>query len=213
MTPDHDDSPAVIETRIVHETHRRATSMLADAVTGPPAGPDRVVELRDFVVATLEHHHRAEDTDLWPRLRAAAPELGDALDGLTLEHDRLDGALEQLRSAAVGERDDAGAVAAARGVRDLVHEHLAREEPLLFPALRSHLSEAEWADFSRRTVDSAPRTGIHLMVGLLHEVGAADEVELILRHLPDEARRVVPAMREQARAIFADLRSPVDTAR
>src|SRR5688572_27516682 len=56
-----DDHPGVIETRIVHDVHRRATTLLTDAVGMPSAPIHLVAELRDFVVATLHHHHACED--------------------------------------------------------------------------------------------------------------------------------------------------------
>lgn len=73
-------SPAVTETRVIHEMHRRATSLLASVTRPSPEAS----ELRDVVIATLEHHHSREDEDLWPMLVERAPhlrsELADHLD-------------------------------------------------------------------------------------------------------------------------------------
>lgn len=205
MQPDH-EAPAVVETRVVHDSQRRATSLLVDVVSRPDAPAGAVLELREYVVAALQHHHESEDRDLWPRLRAAASRLSDGLDALTDEHERLDAALDRLRAAPVDRPSDARAVAAAVAVRDLVHEHLAHEEPLLLPALAEHLSEEDWDDFSRRTVASAPRVGLDLLVEMLYESGSDDEVDLILRHLPPEARAAIPDRRREAQATLAALR-------
>jgi hypothetical protein len=192
-----DDPPAVIETRVVHDTHRRATTLLADAAGRSDSAPGAVGELRDLVVTMLRHHHESEDGDLWPLLVAADPSLAGPLAELSAEHDRLDDALDRLEAGV--------SVDAAVEVRDLIHGHLAHEEPILFPALRAHVSDDDWTAFSRRTIASAPQVGTHLLVGLMHEVGSPAEVEVILRNLPPEAAAMVPAMVEQAKRTFAVL--------
>lgn len=140
MTSDRLDPPAVVETRLVHEGQRRATSLLAAVVGGDAVPPYAAVELRDFVVASLEHNHRREDDVLWPLLTSAAPELAEALDGLSREHVRLDAALDELGEVAIDGAGEQTATAAAVAVRDLVHEHLSHEEPVLLPALRDHIT-------------------------------------------------------------------------
>ncbi len=190
-----DDSPAVAETRLVHQVHRRATSLLADVLRYPSSPLDEVAHLRDFVVATLDHHHRSEDTALWPRLLAGAPNLAGPLGALSDEHERLDAELDALHAAPIGMPPSAGAAARAVAVRDLVHEHLAHEEPVLFPALRDHVSDDAWSEFSARTVATAPEEGTELMVALLYELGTESEVELIFRHLPPPAREQLPSKR------------------
>jgi hemerythrin-like domain-containing protein len=206
MQPHH-ETPAVVETRVVHDSQRRATSLLVDVVSQPGAPAEAVLELRDYVVAALQHHHESEDHDLWPRLRAAAPHLAGGLDALSDEHEHLDAALGRLRSAPVDQPADANAVAAALAVRDLVHEHLAHEEPLLFPALSGHLSDGEWDEFSQQTVASAPHVGLDLLVEMLYESGSDDDVDLILRHLPPAARDAIPDRRRLARSTLAALRA------
>jgi hemerythrin-like domain-containing protein len=203
------DPPSVVETRLVHEGQRRATTLLAGLLDAPDATgvPMRAVaELRDFVVASLDHHHRLEDTDLWPTLMAADPDLAAPLEGLSAEHEVLDAALHDLARADVdvGVAGDAARLA-AEAVRDRVHEHLGHEEPVLFPALASHLSDEQWAEFSQRAVASAPQAGTHLLVGFLDEAGTPRQVDLILRHLPPPARDAIPAVRARARAAIAEL--------
>lgn len=207
MTPHRGDPPAVVETRLVHDGQRRATTLLADLFSAPrsalvPAAA--VAELRDFVVASLDHHHRLEDTDLWPTLLAADANLSDRLAGLSAEHERLDAALADLAQVDVVVAGGPGQ-RAAEAVRDLVHAHLAHEEPVLFPALRAHLSDEQWTAFSQRAVNSAPHVGTHLLVGFLDEAGTPDQVALIFRHLPAPAKEALPAMRAQARAALTTL--------
>ncbi|MFE2138245.1 hemerythrin domain-containing protein, partial [Streptomyces sp. NPDC059466] len=88
------DVPAVVETRLAHDVHRVATTLLAEAALDASVPLDATAQLRDFLVANLRHHHHTEDDDLWPRITAKAPAAAQALDSLTDEHDELDTALD-----------------------------------------------------------------------------------------------------------------------
>jgi hemerythrin-like domain-containing protein len=194
---------AVIETRLIHDIHRRATSLLAEAAAHPSAPAAALTDLRDFLVAHLHHHHETEDDILWPMITAKAPEAADPLAGLSGDHDRLDAALDALGAATV-DTDRASLVDAAVAVRDLVHLHLEREEPVLFPALRDHVSEEAWADFSRQVIATTPEVGTDLLVGFLEQVGTPEEVEIVLGGMPAPVRA---ALSEQARATLGRLRA------
>ncbi|GGT02613.1 hemerythrin domain-containing protein [Streptomyces chromofuscus] len=211
---------AVIETRLAHQVHRAATKLLADAAVRPSVPLGALAQLRDFLVANLRHHHETEDNDLWPRIIAAAPAMENGLDTLSEEHERLDAALDLLAEVDLSgdeAEDGAGEAAdtrlgggdaaedlraelrrAAVAVRDTVHDHLAHEEPVLFPALRDHLSPAEWQDFAQRVIATTPTVAGHLMIGFLDKAGTPAEVELVLEGLPQPVRPLLPAMRLQA---------------
>ncbi|MEU1199908.1 hemerythrin domain-containing protein [Streptomyces sp. NPDC005813] len=222
MTDLPDEPIAVLETRLAHDVHRVATTLLAEAAVRPSVPLSTLEQLRDFLVVNLRHHHESEDEDLWPRIVAAAPATALALDELSEEHERLDEALDRLASVAMsdGGTDDSSVETAGSGagqgegstgdgvrdalhraavaVRDTVHAHLAHEEPMLFPALRNHISPAQWTEFSQQVIATTPPVAGHLMVGFLHEVGTPAEVELILAALPEPVRPLLPAMRHQA---------------
>ncbi|MFE2538724.1 hemerythrin domain-containing protein [Actinacidiphila glaucinigra] len=192
---------SVIETRLAHEVHRVATALLAEAAVRPSAPLGTLAQLRDFLVVNLRHHHETEDEDLWPQIVATSPAAADALGDLSAEHERLDEALDALAAVALGDDTDAARPAlheAAAAVRDTVHSHLAHEEPILFPALREHVTPEYWADFSQRVIATTPPVAGHLMIGFLDEVGTPEEVELMLAALPEPVRPLLPAMRRQA---------------
>ncbi|MFF7212979.1 hemerythrin domain-containing protein [Streptomyces sp. NPDC008238] len=192
---------AVIETRLAHEVHRVGTALLAEAALRPSAPLGDLAQLRDFLVVNLRHHHETEDEDLWPRIVATAPATAIALKELSAEHDQLDEALDRLAAVALGDDADGARTAlheAAVAVRDTVHAHLAHEEPVLFPALREHVTPEYWADFSQRVIATTPPVAGHLMIGLLDEVGTPEEVGLMLAALPEPVRPLLPAMRAQA---------------
>jgi iron-sulfur cluster repair protein YtfE (RIC family) len=207
-----EDSIAVVDTRLVHEVHRVGTSLLADAAADPAVPAAALAQLRDFLVANVRHHHETEDEELWPLVAAAAPDAAAALDALSEEHRRLDKALDALAAVALGDGSagDEGAGDADAGdarlalreaaveVRDAVHGHLAAEEPVLLPALRERITDAQWKDFSQRVIATTPPVAGHLMIGFLDEVGTPAEVETVLAGLPEPVRPLLDGMRKQA---------------
>jgi iron-sulfur cluster repair protein YtfE (RIC family) len=161
-----------------------------------------LTELRDFVVAMLHHHHDSEDGQLWPLVIEIAPELADALADLSAEHQQLDTALEALAESPIDDGARANLTAAAVTVRDLVRRHLDREEPVLFPALRTRIPEDAWDEFSRQTVATSPPEAAPLVVAFLDRVGTAAEVVVVFGSLPEPARELVAANRRQGQAVL-----------
>ncbi|GLY83754.1 hemerythrin domain-containing protein [Actinoallomurus iriomotensis] len=207
MQSSHTEPVAVIETRLSHDMHRAATSLLVEAAGRPAVPSAALAELRDFLVANLHHHHESEDGLLWPMITTTAPEVAESLAALSTEHDRLDAALDVLAAAPIGDGADRAALTeAATAVRDLIRHHLEHEEPLLFPALRTHVSPEAWDDFSQKVIATSPPQGAHLMIGFFDETGTPDEVDLVLDRLPEPVRPLIPEMRRQAREALRVLR-------
>jgi hemerythrin-like domain-containing protein len=200
---------SVTETRLTHEVHRCATSLLADAAGRSSTDIHALGELRDFVVATLRHHHESEDGHLWPLITAIAPGVSAGLGDLSTEHEELDAALDALAVAPVSPPGDrAGLINAAVSVRDLVRRHLAHEEPLLLPALQSHVSDQAWAEFRRLVIETSPPTGAYLMFGFFDRVGTQEEIELMISGLPTPMQELLPTMRTQAKTTLDKLHAP-----
>ncbi len=209
VSVEESESAAVIETRLLHKMHRAAASLLVEAAQSDTAPSAALEELRDFLVAALRHHHESEDDVLWPQLTAADPSAAAGLAELAAEHDALDSSLDALAAVPVQDIDERPAlIAAAVAMRDLVHTHLDHEEPMLFPALRAHMSDEAWAHFSRTVIASAPPVGAHLNIGFFEQVGTPAELAVVTANLPQAARHLVPAMREQAQATLSSLQAP-----
>ena len=186
---------AVVETRLVHNLHRRVSSLLAEAAARPAASAAALAEVRDFLVVQLKTHHESEDQILWPMIEDRAPGAAEPLARLSAEHEQLDAALDALAEAPIGDTDRSALVDSAVALRDLVHTHLEHEEPVLLPALREHVSEEAWEDFVRHVRAATPDVGTHLLVGFLEQVGTPEETEIVLRDVPAPVRA---ALREQA---------------
>jgi len=196
------DPTSIVETRVVHNMHRLATTLLAEAAGRPQADAAALDELRLFLVKQLRHHHETEDHNLWPLIEKIAPGTSAPLAGLSGEHEALDTSLDDLEAAATGSPELA---AAAETVRRTVHEHLDHEEPILFPALREHVGDQEWKDFSAFVMATTPPDAAHLAVGFFGRVASPEELQILFAGLPEPVRQAAPAMAEQAEETFAAL--------
>lgn len=182
---------------------------MVDAAQRPSVPCALLADLRDFLVENLRHHHETEDHDLWPLLLKSAPEAAAELERLSDQHERLDAALDALAGVPIDDKTDGASAraelrAAATEVRETVLHHLEHEEPVLLPALRTHMESGVWDDFAMRVMTTSPTVAAHLTVGFIQEVASASEAELLFSRLPEPAQDLLPSMREQA---AADLRS------
>jgi hemerythrin-like domain-containing protein len=85
-------------------------------------------------------HHSIEDQAMYPRLRAADPSLGPALDRMVAEHHEVHGRLEDLDRALIGLVTDpdtgvGGVRHALDALSDSLLEHLTYEEEQLVEPL------------------------------------------------------------------------------
>lgn len=192
---------SVIQTSLVHNIHRRATTMLAEAAANPAVPAGAIASLREFLVLNLEHHHTTEDDDLWPMINAADPGAAIAMSSLSGEHHILDEALKTI--LAVDLRDRREFVGAAALVRNIVHRHLGDEEPILFPTLREHITAEAWAGFARYVTQTAPSAERHLMIGFTDLVGTDEQIRAVLGGVPPAA---LAEMRQRSQAEFELLR-------
>jgi hypothetical protein len=195
---------SVVQTRLVHNLHRAATTLLADAAGDFVVPVAAISGLREFLVPNLHHHHQTEDSQLWPMINAADPVAAVAMAQLSGEHNILDEALRSLDTANPADR--ATFASAAGVVRDVVHRHLKDEEPVLFPALRDHITEEQWNSFARHVAATAPKVHPHLLVGFIDLIGTDDEIELVLGAFPEP---VLASLRDQAGPALATLKGEV----
>jgi iron-sulfur cluster repair protein YtfE (RIC family) len=158
----------------------------------------------------LTHHHESEDRLVWPALVAADPSLAVPLAALSDEHEELERLLEELATARVVDDRDKRLADAAIAVRDAVHRHLDHEEPILFPALRTIVSDTEWGALSQQIIEDAPTAGqnVPLMLALFDLVGTPEEISVIVDKLPPPAREAVPALRRDGHVLLVELGAP-----
>jgi iron-sulfur cluster repair protein YtfE (RIC family) len=91
----------------------------------------------------VHHHHKLEDTHLFPALRHANPELGSVVDRLEADHLQIGGNLDEIGTATFGlAQEDTienrqRVVDALNALADHLLEHLAFEEESISPTLRT----------------------------------------------------------------------------
>jgi hypothetical protein len=111
----------------------------------------------ELLARVLHHHHRAEDTVLFPALVARQPGLVVTTDELEAQHAELDVALAAL----------SGDLTTADGARRLVENHLGQEEHLVLPVWMASFSAAEHDRFAAALRRTTPLRDAGLMISWL----------------------------------------------
>jgi hemerythrin-like domain-containing protein len=142
------------------DCHERIRSMTAlarrlAAASGLPDAEivDAADRVRRYFGIALALHARDEDESVVPRLRGKDPKLDRELADMSREHGEHEEPVAKLLEACevvAEEPRRLGEVAPAldRAVRELERHfeaHLAREEKVIFPAIREHLAPEELA--------------------------------------------------------------------
>jgi hemerythrin-like domain-containing protein len=191
----------------VHTIMRRSTALVVDALRaltdGRPVRVATLVKLIDWQARFVHHHHESEDELFWPVLRGRFPEVVAQLDALSVEHEKLDAALEQLSTeaaalrAASADQGSAGRVAsllpAALEVRDVLAGHLDTEEPILrelFPEVPAD----EIVTLRKAIVAGAPKAGPEWVLGLMENPTRAQGYDIMMANFPPPVRWLRPIL-------------------
>jgi hemerythrin-like domain-containing protein len=182
----------------VHTIMRRSTALVVDAlqalIDGRPVRVATLVKLIDWQAAFVHHHHESEDELFWPVLRGRFPEVVAQLDALSVEHDKLDGALEQLSAEAAALRDGpAASLKAALEVRDVLAGHLDTEEPIL-RELFPDVPAAEIITLRKAIVAGAPKAGPEWALGLMENPTRAQGYDIMMANFPPPVRWLRPVL-------------------
>lgn len=151
----------------------------ADQLSRTP-DPARAAALKAYaerIFVIMEHHHRGEDTLLWPRLREAGAD-AEVLALMTGEHEALIKAVHAWHQAIKGFTPDGGAaelVQRTGDVRELLVSHTSDEERELLDRLAPVLTEQLWKRFERGMVTSAPMWTLRFMPPWLSSVAEPSE--------------------------------------
>jgi hypothetical protein len=158
-----------------HLCFRREFGALPRAVRRA-AGPDTgvVAEHAEFLVNLMHHHHRGEDTGVWPRLQERCPsDVRPIVDVMESQHAGLDTALEEIRAAArqltnggSAENRESLASAAERLIPALT-EHLDLEEAEVLPLIDRYLTDEEWKAGVQSEAATIPKSRLPLVFGMM----------------------------------------------
>ncbi|MFF4121009.1 hemerythrin domain-containing protein [Streptomyces sp. NPDC001714] len=191
---------------VAHDAFNRDLDRLLDAVADGRGHSPAVVATWQLFSKQLHTHHAAEDTVLWPRLRAAVadPDEQRILDDMEAEHASLDPRVEQI-NAAIADQNTKALERELSVLAKGLSAHMIHEESQALPLLERRLGQAGWDAFSKEIRDQ--QGGIKGAAEYLPWVldGATEQLKTqVLRLLPAPARVVyrrvwVPKYRKAAR--------------
>ncbi len=142
---------------------------------GDLAGAQRRARLLAIV---LHHHHRAEDTVLFPALVARQPGVSVTTAELEAQHVALDAALGRLPD----DLDTAG------DVRHLVEHHLGLEEHHVLPVWLASFDAAEHERFAHSLRRSTPLRDAGLMISWLLDTAPDGAFDVAWDQVPPALR-------------------------
>jgi hemerythrin-like domain-containing protein len=174
----------------------RFTQIVGRIAGGEPCGQRRRGAIVDYLVqlcASIHHHHTIEDDVVWPILTASAGSAVDVHD-LQDDHNQLDQLLATLKTrTAAFARDEPGTGAAAQladtlgHAHELLSEHIAEEEKVVFPIVERYVSAADW-----QRAEKAARAGASMKFEAPRMMRHADDRELA--KMKKEAGSVIRAI-------------------
>ena len=156
----------------------RRLAAFAAAQGGAPLPPEREKAFRRLLghlVTEIHGHHTKEDEVLWPVVSASAGAAVDLLP-LTEDHTAIDPCLDRLRTATGRERAEALAV-----LRDLMEEHIAEEEAVLFPVMRRYVSVADFTACEKRFQRGAPLSHMRFVLPFIADHATPEELARMMK--------------------------------
>jgi Hemerythrin HHE cation binding domain len=173
-----------------HDAFSRDLARLAAAAAAGRAR-EPVVRLGWATFARqLAVHHTAEDTALWPVLRAKVTRAGEVavLDAMEAEHAQVDPLLAQVeRSLADGGQDLAGPL---EQLTHLLAAHLRHEEDEALPLVETYLGAKGWAAFGRAVAKIQGLRGVAEFFPWMLEGADPATRDRLLALLPPPARLI-----------------------
>lgn len=210
--PDIDLTVGYVEHRAIRADLSRLVDVFSETETMSQARAQGIRTYLDRLSYAIVRHHRIEDDGLWPLLAAstAGMEVPIELDSFSEDHVELDALLERIGESAgrfavspAGEVKALGAL--VRDLRDLLEEHLAREEETIFPAVARYVSQPDYERFEREARKQFSVSDLTFMGPWLARYASAAERDRALA--PSWPYRVIlalggPSYRRLERKVF-----------
>lgn len=191
------DDDMVVMT-LLHAAFRRDVGRLANVAQTYGTETD---EVHDALLVgwhgfsrELHHHHRIEDTHIWPLMRRRLADRPDdlaVLDDMEAEHSLIDPTLAALEEA-FDDREQ-GPEQVPHRIDDLVgllRSHLAHEERDAFPLIREVITTQEWHALSTAAVKELSYSEIAQVGPYVVDGATPEQARLVLSELPVPLRLV-----------------------
>jgi iron-sulfur cluster repair protein YtfE (RIC family) len=139
---------------IAHDAFNRDLANLVDAAESGRERTPQAAGTWSVFNRQLHTHHTAEDTALWPRLRAVATEPAEQaiLDAMEAEHASLDPTLTQIDKA-MADHDHEAATGGLNRLAAALSAHMVHEETEALPLLERRLGNDGWEAFTKEIRD------------------------------------------------------------
>ncbi|AEA28529.1 Hemerythrin HHE cation binding domain protein [Pseudonocardia dioxanivorans CB1190] len=190
---------------LVHTALLREFRLAARAVARVPA-PDRrgaraVGRHLQLLCDLLHHHHRGEDTLLWPVLRARTPtSTSRVFDEVDSQHDAVDQLVQRVRDLGLAWADtpdtDHGAALTTTltDLHTLLAVHFDLEERAVLPLAAANLTADEWHAVGEAAVAELPKATMPLVFGMFAYEGDAAVLRAMLASAPPVPRALLPVI-------------------
>jgi iron-sulfur cluster repair protein YtfE (RIC family) len=172
-----------------HDAFRRDLERLAAAVADGRADTGSVRAGWENFKHQLHVHHTAEDSDLWPRVRARiAGRVRDLslLDDMEAEHARIDPLLVAVDAALADQAPELPDL--VRALRATLDDHLKHEEDGALPLMGEVLTDADWGAFTGRMRETQGLRGAAVFVPWLVDGVSGEERDRFLGAFPPPVR-------------------------
>jgi hypothetical protein len=172
-----------------HDAFTRSIERLAAATEGGQSKTPRALGQWNVLKTQLHIHHTAEDTLLWPKLRAAVTNADESavLDAMEREHAMLDPMLDGI-DAAVAVDDVLQLAEFWPAIRDALGRHMQHEEDAALPLVAHYLGAAGWAAFGQHIRKTQGLSGAAVYVPWLLDGAPEPTAAAVLAMLPAPAR-------------------------
>ncbi|MEV6848236.1 hemerythrin domain-containing protein [Actinoplanes sp. NPDC051411] len=169
------DSRDMIGAHVCFRREFRDLPLVVRRVTaGDKADAATIAAHAEFLVDLMHHHHRGEDTGVWPLLHRRCPdETQKLVTTMEEQHAHLDRALEDIKSSArqwglTATTADREAVARhAEALLVPLAEHLDLEESKVLPLIDTYLTEGEWKAVVGGEAATIPKKQLPLVFGMM----------------------------------------------
>jgi len=159
-----------------------------------PADARQLLAAAQFLAEATSGHARGEDVGYFPTLAERA---GGVVEPFGTDHVEENARLDRFVAAVEGcssDEDLANVRELASALRDSLHEHMVREETVLWPLTEQHFSPPEQGAIIGAIIGAVPRESMPRLIPWMVEWQSADEAVAyvkMLKHVqPPEVFRV-----------------------
>ncbi|MFJ8077198.1 hemerythrin domain-containing protein [Streptomyces sp. NPDC096176] len=173
---------------LMHIAMRRDAHRLTAAAPRLTArGLDPAAQWWRHLRDVIDWHHRSEDDFLWPELLRRHPQFKPQADEIAGDHTELDRAMDQVTTALSTPAGLTALPAAAEHFRQVLGDHLAEEEKIVFPVF-AQLTSRDYLALEQRLVRTAPPGVLTYLPPWMFDGADRHSVQLVAATMPPPVR-------------------------